>query len=87
MSRRDWLEAWDKAHKPLHWKHVWIRSVECTGFVCASHQGGGTDYTITVVLTRPDGSWRHGDKVTYTMEEAMVDLVPDVKYLISEQPV
>lgn len=78
--------------EPLRWQghYVYIRSVERIGFVSASHQNGHpADATITVVIIE-EGQANWGDsgiEVKYAMPEAKADLIPDVRCVITEEPI
>jgi hypothetical protein len=95
VSREDAIANFEEAARilePVHWRHVYIRSIGTVGYVSASRQNGKpSEATITVTLME-NGRWRHSDpsdtlSVNYTMDEARRDLVPNVECLIKEEPV
>lgn len=78
------------AAEPLTWtgKYVYIRSIESVGLVSGSQQNGKPlEGTITVTLIGDDGyPSKDNISVVYTMAKAREDLVPDIKYLMLEEP-
>lgn len=85
----DGFERWREANAPVLWRDVWIRSRRCRGRICASHQNSGNPSanTITVAITDPDGHWDYrSELITYDMDTARIDLLPDLWFLIQELP-
>jgi hypothetical protein len=92
MSDSDYWSRVDVASEPLFWlgNRVWIRSLGREGIVTANLQNSArSDLNTMTVVTVAVFEGRRvaaGGVLELTMQEAMDDLVPGIRYLIEERP-
>lgn len=82
-------EEWREYCEPLRWqgRYVYVIELGHIGFVMGSHQTSGRPESNTIKVATVENG-RRDDRFTtvYTMDQARKHLVPDITYLVVEEP-